>query len=680
MNWTGGRLQRHSRGGGNTLINRQKAHFARVRTTLQNGTSDQLSLVPSFLNEADNGAAASTTLFSDSLRRPARHHSERQRASPGSLQSLFSSKRGRRRAIGASSHINKRASTRRRLPEAEHRGVLEMEATSMERVNKSRDGPSTGPPSEEQLLAANRRRLLQGTDWLGLAPSRPLHMHFASRKEKDRIGKRRKIDNRSHPYRAAIDGRMRVPSLEHELDMRGPFMSGALPVEQTIKIRIGDDALASQSQFSTRRNETNHQHHGPIRRESSGSMLLDAEQEEAYVQQEDYPTEKPIMEKAPCSTRCTKAPSDEVDGMLRDLWRSSSLHNYRDAQASSPQEEADFLSPRHFQPIMQDTTCVHDVNEEEFPPDLFEDSRRISTPIRAAKEGRPTTARTSERRCASEASRYFPTVSTPVGAGTQAAFVSASSECTPHNETSQFFLHTSTPIGAGTQAEFVLTRGEKHRGRNETSQPLSMTTRPVGAGTHARFPPKHAERDQKHKDASPCPSTVSTPVGAGTQAGAASASRAEHETRTAPSPSPWTACTPVGAGTQAPFVTTSSSSAPGPTTPASRSLATLSTPAAAGTHATFFTPRRSAPSAFTPHNEHSPSASLQQIAALAAKKPAAPTAEVDAAEEVWKRFVFGDGGGGGGGGDAETSWETGSRPGSGSSSSGDAEEVDLLVS
>ncbi|TKA39836.1 hypothetical protein B0A49_14044, partial [Cryomyces minteri] len=310
------------------------------------------------------------------------------------------------------------------------------------------DGRPAGPPSEEQLLAANRRRLLQGTDWLGLAPSRPLRMHFASSKEKDRIGKRRKIDDRSHPHRAAIDGRMRVPSLEHELDMRGPFMSGALPVEQAIKIRIGDDALASQSQFSTRRNETSHQHFEPVGRESSGSMLLDAEQDEAYVQQEDYPTEEPAREKAPCSTQCTKAPSDQVDRMLRDLRRSSSLHNYRDVEAWPPQEEADFLNPRHFQPIMQDTTRVHGVNDEEFDPDLFEDSRRMSTPTRAAVEERPTAARTSELQCASEASRYFSDVSTPVGAGTQAAFVSASSEYKLHNETSQSLLNIYTPIGA----------------------------------------------------------------------------------------------------------------------------------------------------------------------------------------------------------------------------------------
>ncbi|TKA36251.1 hypothetical protein B0A49_13933, partial [Cryomyces minteri] len=216
-----------------------------------------------------------------------------------------------------------------------------------------------------------------------------------------------------------------------------------------------------------------------------------------------------------------------------------------------------------------------------------------------------------------------------------------------HNETSQSLLNIYTPIGAGTQAEFISTRDEKHRSRNETSQPLSMIPTLVSAGTQARFPPGNAERDQKHKATSHSSASVPTPAGAGTQAGPAPPSRAEHETRPAPSRSPRTVSTPVGAGTQAASVTSSTTSAPEPTAPAP-----LSTPGRGGdTQAPFLAHRRSTPSACTSHNEQSPSASLGQMAALAAKKPAAPTAEADAAEEVWKRFVFGDGGSGGG--DAE---------------------------
>ena len=54
MNWTGGRLQRHSRNTGNRVINRQKQHFAKVRTQLQNGTAQHtIPFRPSFLQEVD---------------------------------------------------------------------------------------------------------------------------------------------------------------------------------------------------------------------------------------------------------------------------------------------------------------------------------------------------------------------------------------------------------------------------------------------------------------------------------------------------------------------------------------------------------------------------------------------------------------------------------------------------
>lgn len=40
MNWTGGRLQRHSRNAAKGSLGRQKAHFAKARTQLQNGPGE----------------------------------------------------------------------------------------------------------------------------------------------------------------------------------------------------------------------------------------------------------------------------------------------------------------------------------------------------------------------------------------------------------------------------------------------------------------------------------------------------------------------------------------------------------------------------------------------------------------------------------------------------------------
>ena len=51
MNWTGGRLQRHSSNSTNGVVAKQKQHFAKVRARLQTGENSQnnLQFQPNFL-------------------------------------------------------------------------------------------------------------------------------------------------------------------------------------------------------------------------------------------------------------------------------------------------------------------------------------------------------------------------------------------------------------------------------------------------------------------------------------------------------------------------------------------------------------------------------------------------------------------------------------------------------
>jgi hypothetical protein len=48
-------------------------------------------------------------------------------------------------------------------------------------------------------------RLLQRQDWVGLAASSPVNMHFSSSEEKDKIGKRRKIGKRPARYQKSSE-------------------------------------------------------------------------------------------------------------------------------------------------------------------------------------------------------------------------------------------------------------------------------------------------------------------------------------------------------------------------------------------------------------------------------------------------------------------------------------------
>ncbi|KAK4964460.1 hypothetical protein LTR28_003722 [Elasticomyces elasticus] len=136
---------------------------------------------------------------------------------------------------------------------------------------------STPAQTEKALFEANRRRLLERSDWLGLAPSRPVHMNFASLEDKERIGKRRKIERRLRPQHTQERRQLHDSFPANEKIACGPFMSGALPAEEDIRIHVGLDALVSQTQLSTTRslppNPT------MLRCASSDSMLIEADVE-----------------------------------------------------------------------------------------------------------------------------------------------------------------------------------------------------------------------------------------------------------------------------------------------------------------------------------------------------------------------------------------------------------------
>ncbi|KAK5136546.1 hypothetical protein LTR08_002890 [Meristemomyces frigidus] len=73
-------------------------------------------------------------------------------------------------------------------------------------------------------------------------------MHFSSLQDKDRVGKRRKLDKSSHRAKPARQ-RLLTPLFEDDLMQIKALMSGALPADE-IRIKIGTDALASQTQRS----------------------------------------------------------------------------------------------------------------------------------------------------------------------------------------------------------------------------------------------------------------------------------------------------------------------------------------------------------------------------------------------------------------------------------------------
>lgn len=130
--------------------------------------------------------------------------------------------------------------------------------------------------AEMQLLEANKRRLLRQRDWIGTAPSQPVHLQTVSIQEKIRIGKRRKIDGKSKPV-ALRRSSTTFPhrTREHEGEGHvGANRSGALPMFTTaenVRVRIGSDALTAVA--STQLNNDR------LSQTKSDSMLFDGKSE-----------------------------------------------------------------------------------------------------------------------------------------------------------------------------------------------------------------------------------------------------------------------------------------------------------------------------------------------------------------------------------------------------------------
>ncbi|KAF2816955.1 uncharacterized protein BDZ99DRAFT_5323 [Mytilinidion resinicola] len=257
MNWTGGRLQRHSKNAGGGVASRQKQHFAKIRSQLQNGLHPgQLPFRPSFF--PDDGASLGSRLppFTDRTSRHVGH-----------------SRKHKRRA-----HRNL-ASVDRDIVEAEHSNTNVSQSAS--HVSNAVDGDSAEKGKmkmkrrsahtllEDDRLEASRKRLLERRDWLGLQSSRPVHMKFRTRAEKDKIGKRRMIVGASSRGHAPKD--TRNPMLPAQGLRDGHSRLDLAPahdlLEDHLRVRIGTNAFFSQRSSTLVRD--------PPRRESSDTMLFD---------------------------------------------------------------------------------------------------------------------------------------------------------------------------------------------------------------------------------------------------------------------------------------------------------------------------------------------------------------------------------------------------------------------
>ncbi|MCJ1381829.1 hypothetical protein MMC17_004940 [Xylographa soralifera] len=239
MNWTGGRLQQ-SRRSGAAVNAKQRAHFARARARLQNGSVPPSPPRFAILEEYQPGYRTSLAepnchIASALARGPQRKLGEYPNIAP-SVRIL---------APMGSRHYSIRRSPRSRRQS--HRPVSNnLEA---KRAMKHGDCLPIATADDEAWLQAKRLELLERPNWLTAPAAKPLKITFTSFEERQMIGRRRKLDEnpaQHHAKRTRTIGHKDDLVVSHRLPTHRASLYPEDVASDAVSVRIGTSIHGSQ--------------------------------------------------------------------------------------------------------------------------------------------------------------------------------------------------------------------------------------------------------------------------------------------------------------------------------------------------------------------------------------------------------------------------------------------------
>jgi len=315
MNWTGGKNARYSKGGaGNSIVNKQKQHFARARARLQHHSDGPRRFQPSFMEH--DRPSQETRLSPKNALPKVRQTRLQDFASTGPLAKHLSSIAPRNSRVLKKSQLESLVNNHRPLATSPNRANTISPSRSSPALRKSfRNGGNTignsgshpelldpinlfsGDYDDDQevqsiskkhkanqqgcgvqLLEDKRLELLQKPDWMGLNLSRPQQRRILQDVPQPSapMGKRHRILEQKDMIQPQIHARrIHVPSIQE-----GYYMSGAIPdnrpiSNRDIEIRVGDHALSE----TTVSRPTFRPLSAAVSFHSTDSMLFDEETE-----------------------------------------------------------------------------------------------------------------------------------------------------------------------------------------------------------------------------------------------------------------------------------------------------------------------------------------------------------------------------------------------------------------
>ena len=209
MNWTGGRLSRHSKKSTGALTARQKEHFARVQAGLRSGTKkkpspDKWSIFDKFHVDTrperqSSSQPAVNPKSSHADQYPTTNHRNKHRRE--------STHRSRKETSRAPSHPSEARDDRQRSlfrqpkievmddsdndiynasPPPQYRKAKRTRETSLSLAERVQE-------QNRELLEEKRQKLLSRGDWVGTRYQQPLKLNFRSPAHDENIGRRRRV-------------------------------------------------------------------------------------------------------------------------------------------------------------------------------------------------------------------------------------------------------------------------------------------------------------------------------------------------------------------------------------------------------------------------------------------------------------------------------------------------------
>jgi hypothetical protein len=273
MNWTGGRLQRHSGkwSKNSALTSRQKEHFAKVQTKLRNGSRKSSPTKWSVFDGIQVDPLGKQD--SHNHRNSRRNVEDVPKSTEGELRRVQSSRRQRSDEEQESTSRQTRTRNGQKIERGPSVEIIYGRSISdddlydatppPQRIKRehagsgkpsvsTRGGPSKRAPPEtaDDPMDVKRRRLLRKVDWVGLSARRPPPLKFVPTRHDEEIGRRRKLTDGHRARYARQQAAISSPFATRRAQDMETRYEGVL--RNDVRISIGDKVVPPDLSSSSR--------------------------------------------------------------------------------------------------------------------------------------------------------------------------------------------------------------------------------------------------------------------------------------------------------------------------------------------------------------------------------------------------------------------------------------------